>query len=96
MTIEIIADDGRTVVQRSQNLRAIINRAHKIGVAQAHVYRCSTPECSGQLYIVFTDRSWCRTRFADFTVCRDWCRTRWKRWGLYAEVRNSDGYWSFI
>jgi hypothetical protein len=89
--VHIIA--GGDCVQRSRNLRGIITRAHKVGVARA---TCWASEAGGTYYIQFADGSWTRGQFADFTVCRDWFRARWRRWGLYAEVRNSDNFWSFI
>jgi hypothetical protein len=83
------------VIHRSRNLRGLISHAHRVGVAKASVWRTS-PACGGRAYIEYRDGSYCRTEFADFTIARDFFRARWQKWGLYAEVRNSDGYWSFI
>jgi len=91
MTVLIYRDSK--IVQSSQNLRGLISRAYRVGVSKASVWRTST---GGTVYVVFADGSWLRTGFADFTIARDFLRSRWRRWGLYAEVRNSDDYWSFI
>jgi hypothetical protein len=89
--LEIIKDDK--VVQRSKNLRGLLERAHKIGVAKAAVIRSGN---GANVYVTFSDGSECWTSFADFTIARDFFRKRWQKWGLYAEVRNSDDFWSFI
>lgn len=81
------------IVQRSRNLRGLITRAHKIGVARVSLWRTAD---GASYYVAFKDGSELRGQFAAFTTCRDFFRSRWARWGLYAEVRNSDDYWSFI
>lgn len=88
-----IIKDGK-VVQRSRNLRGLTTRAFKVGISSASVLRQNGRE--GLAYVKFCDGSWCRVMFADFAICRDFFRWRWKKWGLYAEVRNSDNHWAFI
>jgi hypothetical protein len=86
------------VVQRSRNLRGLISRAGKVGVHSATLF-CSNPTKpigEGLMFIEYSDGSTVRITFASFTIARDFLRSRWRKWGLYAEVRNSDQFWSFI
>ena len=91
MTIEIYLNGH--VVQRSRNLRGLISRAYKIGVTKAAVFR---EHVGASYYVEYADGSILRGNFCDFTVCRDFFRARWQKWGLYAEVRDSDDMWHFI
>lgn len=92
----VIVKEGR-IIRRSANLRGLISHAHRAGVAKASVTASGRDVLSeGLVYVVFRDGSWCRVRFASFQIARDFFRKRWARWGLYAEVRNSDTFWSFI
>lgn len=91
MAVEITRD-GK-VIRRSRNLRGLITHAGKHGVNEVSVWRTSN---GAGVYVKFGDGATCRTTFADFTIARDFFRKRWQKWGLYAEVRNSDNYWSFI
>lgn len=103
--VEIILD-GK-VIRRSQNLRGLISHAGRVGVHKVSVYAqhgvlglwASNDRHyygKGFVYVEYRDGSICRTEFAEFGIARDFFRARWKRWGLYAEVRNSDSNWSFI
>ena len=74
--------------KRSRNLRSIVDRAYKVGVAKAVVHRAGAGTF---VYVRFSDSSECRTTFADFTIACDWFRKRWQKWGF----RCSDDYWTF-
>lgn len=92
----VIVKEGK-VIRKSYNLRGLITHANRAGVAKASVHASGdTIQGEGLVYVVFKDGSWCRVRFASFTIARNFFRSRWKKWGLYAEVRNSDTFWSFI
>jgi hypothetical protein len=91
MTVEIIRDEK--VVHRSRNLRGLITHARRAGVHSAAVWRTQS---GATVYVEYSDGAYCRTDFADFTIARDFFRKRWQKWGLFAEIRNSDNYWSFI
>jgi hypothetical protein len=69
---------------------------HRAGVHQATLHRAGPHGDQGWVWVEYKDGSTSRTAFADFSVARDFLRSRWRRWGLYAEVRNSDDYWSFV
>jgi hypothetical protein len=85
------------IIHRSQNLRGLITHARRAGVSSVSVLSTKPTSIYGEglVFVVFADKSWCRVRFASFTIARDFFRKRWAKWGLYAEVRNSDTYWHF-
>lgn len=84
---------GDTVLHSSQNLRGIIEHQNRVGIYYVAVHKIKD---GGLVYVVFKDQSWCRTQFADFSIALNFIRKRWERWGMKAEVRNSDTYYSFI
>ncbi len=90
--------DGNPI-RHSQNLRGLISHAYRAGVHAATIFSTdpNKPTAGEGLVVVeYKDGATCRVRFASFTVGLQFLRSRWQKWGLYAEVRNSDAFWSFI
>jgi hypothetical protein len=70
-----IRDNSFNIVQRSKNLRGILERTRRIAVDRVDVW----PDKAGdtaQLGVTWVDGSSCVTDFASFKLCKQWCRAR--------------------
>lgn len=93
MPVEIIRDGA--VVQRSRNLRGIIQRAGRVGVRFAAVHR-DRADGSALVTVSFADNSCVETRFADWSIAFHWVDKRSERWRLlYRTVNVPDCHWSW-
>lgn len=79
--IEIYQSDGKgggRIVQRSRNLRGIVNRAWRVGVRSAVGLHSDNPDepGGGDLRVLFGDGTYCQTAFASYEVMVAWLRRR--------------------
>lgn len=75
----IIRNSSGDVVQRSRNLRGIVDRARKVGVCRVDAWY-DRKKRTGQLGVTFADDSYTITSFASDTVLESYIqRSRWVR-----------------
>lgn len=84
---------GDTVLHSSQNLRGLIEHQNRVGIDSVSVIGIKE---GAIVYVSFKDQSYCRTRFADFSVALSFVHSRHVRWGLDLEIHHSDTYRMFM